>query len=121
MYVTGFGKTLRNDFFLKIEPDVWLISSTIELTHISSFRPIMHFVVKIQPFVCDCALHPIIEKLRTKGVAMYTYGVFLILRVNQKSIKWPWAGPFQMKVKIEQGLNFVVQNDSRVFFDAQEA
>ena len=46
---------------------------------------------------------------------------FRILRVIQKSIKWPWAGPFEMNVKIEQELNFVIQNDSRLFFDAQEA
>ena len=30
-YVTGFGKTLHMGFFLKIEFDAWLISSTIEL------------------------------------------------------------------------------------------
>ena len=32
--VTGFGKTLRMGFFQKIEFDAWLISSTIELTHV---------------------------------------------------------------------------------------
>ena len=31
-YVTGFGKTLRMGFLVKIEFDVFLISSTIELT-----------------------------------------------------------------------------------------
>ena len=46
---------------------------------------------------------------------------FRILCMNQKSIKWTWAEPFEMNVKIEQGLNFVVDNDSRLFFDAQEA
>ena len=34
LYVTGFGKTLRMEFFQKIEFDAWLISSTIELTHV---------------------------------------------------------------------------------------
>ena len=34
IYVTGFGKTLRMGFFQKIEFDAWLISSTIELTHV---------------------------------------------------------------------------------------
>ena len=34
IYVTGFGKTLRVGFFQKIEFDAWLISSTIELTHV---------------------------------------------------------------------------------------
>ena len=37
-------------------------------------------------------------------------------------IKWTcWAEPFEMNVKIEQELNFVVDNDSRLFLDAQEA
>ena len=34
VYVTGFGKTLRVRFFLKIEFYVRLISPTIELTHV---------------------------------------------------------------------------------------
>ena len=46
---------------------------------------------------------------------------FRILRVTRKSIKWTWAEPFEMNVKIEQELNFVVDNDSRLFLDAQEA
>ena len=41
----------------------------------SSLTPIMRFVVEIQRFVCDHATHPIIEKLRSKGAAMNTYGV----------------------------------------------
>ena len=40
-----------------------------------SFRPIVHFTVEIQHFVCDCATPPIIDKLRSKGVAMHAYGV----------------------------------------------
>ena len=32
-------------------------------------------VVEIQRFVCDHATPPIIEKLRSKGIAMNTYGV----------------------------------------------
>ena len=46
---------------------------------------------------------------------------FCMLRVTQKSIKWTWAESFEMNVKIEQELNFVVDNDSRLFLDAQEA
>ena len=38
----------------------------------SSLMPIAHFVVEIQR---DRATPPIIEKLRSKGVAMHTYGV----------------------------------------------
>ena len=45
---------------------------------------------------------------------------FRILRVTQKSIKWTWAEPFEMNVKIEQELNFVI-DDRRLFLDAQEA
>ena len=41
--------------------------------------------------------------------------------VTRKSIKWTWAEPFEMNVKIEQELNFVVDNDRRLFLDAQEA
>ena len=41
----------------------------------SSLRPIAHFVVEIQRFVCDRATPQIIEKLRSKGVAMHAYGV----------------------------------------------
>ena len=41
----------------------------------SSFRLIARFDVEIQRFVCNCATHSIIEKLRSKGVAMHAYGV----------------------------------------------
>ena len=41
----------------------------------SSFRPTVCFVVEIQRFVCNRATPPIIEKLRSKGVAMHAYGV----------------------------------------------
>ena len=33
------------------------------------------FIVEIQCFVCDRATPPLIEKLRSKGVAMRAYGV----------------------------------------------
>ena len=61
---------------MKVEFDVSMISSTIELTRSrSSSRPIMRFVVEIQRFVCDRATPSIIEKLRSKGVAMHAYGI----------------------------------------------
>ena len=41
--------------------------------------------------------------------------------MTRKSIKWTWAEPFEMNIKIEQELNFVVDKDSRLFLDAQEA
>ena len=36
------------------------------------------------------------------------------------SIKRTWMEPFEMNIKIEQELNFVVDNDSRLFSVAQE-
>ena len=41
----------------------------------SSFRATVLFVVEIQRFVYDRATPPIIEKLRSKGVAMHAEGV----------------------------------------------
>ena len=38
-----------------------------------------------------------------------------------ESIKWPWVGLFETNVKIKQGLNLFDDNDSRLFFDAQQA
>ena len=86
----------------------------------SSFRATVCYVVEIQRFVCDRTTPPIIEKLQSKGAAMHTYGVPHTTR-DQKSIKWTWAEPFEMNVKIEQELNFIVDNNSRLFLDAQEA
>ena len=40
--------------------------------------------------------------------------------VTRKSIKWTWAEPFKTNVKIEQELNFIV-DDRQLFLDAQEA
>ena len=58
---------------MKIEFDA-SISSTIELTHIQVLdRP--RAVMEIQHFVCDRATPSIVEKLRSKGVALHTYGV----------------------------------------------
>ena len=41
--------------------------------------------------------------------------------MTRKSIKWTWAQPFEVNVKIEQELNYVAVDDSRLFLDAQEA
>ena len=37
-----------------------------------------------------------------------------------KSIKRTWAEPFEMNIKIKQELNFVVDNNRRLFLDARE-
>ena len=76
LFLTGFGKTLRMAFFLKIKFDAWLISSIDHRANPrSSLRPITHFVVEIQRYFCDRATPQIIEKLWSKGVAMDAYGV----------------------------------------------
>ena len=55
--------------FPKIEFDVWLISTTIELTRV---QVLVRYAVELQSFVCDRATPPTIEKLWSKGVAMHT-------------------------------------------------
>ena len=91
--VTGFGKTLRMGFFLKFEFDAWLISSIIEL-------------IRIQVLGRSHALLWRYSALfHTPNNYMKLYARvwrFRILRVTQKSIKWTWAEPFEMNVKIEQ-------------------
>ena len=49
----------------------------------------MRFVVEIQRFVCDRATPPIIEKLRSKGVAMHAYGVSACLRYGWHPLHLP--------------------------------
>ena len=44
-----------------------------------------------------------------------------VLCVTRKLIKWTWVELFEINVNIEQELNFVVDNDSRLLLDAQEA
>ena len=75
--------------------------------------------VEIQRLVYDRATPSIIEKLWFKGVAACVWH-FRILHMTRKSIKCIWAEPFEMNIKIEQELNFGV-DDSRLFIDAQEA
>jgi hypothetical protein len=50
----------------------------------------------------------------------YALSVLTFLGLLMKSIKWTWAEPSEMNVKIEHGSNFVV-HDSQLSFDAQEA
>ena len=74
LYVTVYGKTRHMGFFVKIEFDVSLISSTLELTP-ASLRPIARFTLEIARFVCDRATRIENEKLRSEGVAMNAYSV----------------------------------------------
>ena len=69
----------------------------------------MHFAMELGHFVCNCATPTIIEKLQSKGVAMHAYDIS-VYRIGWKSIKWTWAELF--KIKIEQGSNFIVNNEA---------
>ena len=94
-------------FFQKIEFDAWLISSSIELTRVQVLGRSRHT--------------PNNREITVQRRCYARICRFRILLVTRKSIKWTWAEPFEMNVKIEQELNFVVDNDRRLFLDAQEA
>ena len=48
---------------------------------------------------------------------MYAYSIPYTMR-ELESIKWTWAEPFELKVKIEQWSKFAVDIESCCFFDA---
>ena len=65
-------------------------------------------------------LHPqIIEKLQSKGVARHVYIVSIIYDAYTGSQSNGRRGGAIRN--IEQGSNFIVDNDSRLLFDTQEA
>ena len=112
--VMVYGKTRHMGFFVKVEFDASMISSTIELVQVldrscaSLWRYSALFAI---------APHP---NNREIAVQRRCYTRVWHFRVTRKSIKWTWAEPFEMNVKIQQELNFIVDN-SRLFLDAQEA
>ena len=58
----------------------------------SSLRPITHFAMELERFVCDCATPPTIEKLRFEGVAMYAYGVSVYYAYTGSQLNGPeWS------------------------------
>ena len=75
IYVTGFGKTLCMEFFQKIEFDAWLISSSIELTRVQVLGRSRASLLRYSTLFAIAPHPPIIKKLRSKGVAMHTYGI----------------------------------------------
>ena len=85
----------------------------------SSLRPIVRLVVEIQRFVCNRATPQQSRNYELKAL-LCTRMAFPHTAVTRKSIKWTWAEPFEMNVKIEQEFNFVVDG-SWLFLDAQEA
>ena len=61
-------------FFVKVEFDASMISSTIELTRVQVLDR-SYASLWSNSAVCDRATPSIIEKLQSKGVAMHAYGV----------------------------------------------
>ena len=110
IHVIGFGKTIYMGFFLKIEFDVWLISSiielalcpgshghkaTIELTCIQvpdQLRALLYFI-ELQRFLCNRATPPTIEKLRSIGIAMHAYGVSVYYAYTGNQLNEPGWSP----------------------------
>ena len=102
-------------FFSKIESNAWLIRSTIELTRVqvlgrlraSLSRYSILFAIMPHPQYLrnyDLKVLPyIVERVKyfTLSTIYESVWHFRILRVTWKSIKWPWAGPSKMNVKIK--------------------
>ena len=104
-------------FFQKIEFDAW---STIELTRVQVLGRSRASLWRYS--ACLRSHHtPNIREITVYRRCYARVWRFRILRVTRKSIKWTWAEPFEMNVKFEQELNFVVDNDRRLFLDTQEA
>ena len=87
---------------------------------------IWDFLRKLSLMLCSCFVHDLatrmeIKKLWSEDIVLHTTERFRILCMNRKLIKWPWAGLFEMNIKIEQGSNFVIDNNSCFFFNAYEA
>ena len=117
-YVTVYGKTRHMGFFVKVEFDASMISSTLELTRVQVLDQSCASTA-----LCLRSRHTLnngeITVQRRCYARVWRFRI-LRLRVARKSIKWTSAEPFEMNVKIEQELNIVVDN-SRLFLDGQEA
>ena len=116
-YATVYEKIWHIGYFVKAEFDVWLISPIIELTHVQvSDRLCASFWRYSALFAMRHT--PNNQEITVQRHCYAHVWRFRILCVNQKSIKWPWAEPFEMNVKIEQRSDFVVDNSRQLFFDA---
>ena len=67
-FVIVYGKTRYVEFSLKMEFDAYFDKLYNRANLRSSLRPIGHFTVELQCFVCDRATPPIIEKLQSKAL-----------------------------------------------------
>ncbi len=72
-----------------------------------SRRQITRFALELERFVHYRATTIENEKLRSEGVVMYAYIVSVY-----------WVEPFEKNAKVKLVANFVVDNESRFFFDA---
>ena len=73
---------------MKVEFDASMISSTIELTRIPALdRPIMHFVVEIQRFICD---HATPSNYDPKALlCMHAYGISAYHAIPRNQLNAP--------------------------------
>ena len=68
-------------------------------------------------FVCDRDTRIENEKLRSKGVAMYVYSVSVYsAHTGSQLIGLGWSCS-KMNTKVKLVVNFVINNESRFFFD----
>ena len=65
VYTLQGGKTLHNDFFLKIEFDVWLLSSTIEVTRVQVLDRSLSLLWRYSALF---AIPPLPKQLRNYGL-----------------------------------------------------
>ena len=86
------------DFFVKIKFDDKLYPRA---NLPPSLRPIACFALEIARFVCDLATRIKIEKLRSKGVAVYAYSISAYYACTGNQLISTWAEPSEMNTKVE--------------------
>ena len=114
-HVNRFGKTLRNELFLKIEFDIWLISTTIKYR-----RALGRSRASLLRFSALFTIAPHSQSSRHIGLntLLCTHMAF---PYTIRELEMVLGGLFEMNIKVKKGSNFVVKNDSRLFLDAQKA
>ena len=80
----------------------------------ASLRPIVRFALEVARLVCDHVTTVENEKLRSKGVAMHAYSVSAYYACTGNQL----IRLGRSRSKRTQTSNFVVDNESRFFFDA---
>ena len=110
-------ENLRLGFFY--ENRVWGIFDKLydRANYLPSLRPIAHFAWELACFGHDRATPTIIEKLRSKGVAMHAYSVSVYYAWTGNQLNGPGRSCWKWTPKVALGSNFVDDNEWRFFFD----